>query len=349
MVSDTPYQVFNAIRLARYNEELKGARIDLFIGHQFTDSVKLAERVRQLALFDNVYDFYPEKNVRKTQRLAETVFPAYGIRKLMHKKPDEKFNGYDEIFLTLISEMSLCLALYNQKARVFYYDDGIGSYSRRMKPVSIIPRVHQAIYRALGRSLKKINVCGLYLNNPDMYNSDDFDPCEIHKIDPEERCEFAYIRSVFDVGNDALYRQYRYIYLTDPDFRDDYEICNTINRICKDVLIRPHPRHVDRSQYEGKIDQSPGMWELLALECIGDDHVLISGYSTAQLTPFILFGKEPLLIFTYRLHLSKLQGEYLEGIESMIELLKNKYSDKSKIIVVNDYQELKTVMKKFES
>ncbi len=190
IISDTPYQIFNAIRLAKYNNEFKGTDIDLFVGHQFLNSNELVVRIKKYNIFKNVYGFYPQRNVSKAHRIFETISPKYGISKLLKLSDSIPLCKYDVIFISLISEMTLSLILYNMNAKIYYYDDGSGSYSRRMKPTSIIPKNHQTFYKMLGKNLNKINIFGLYLNNPKMYNSDDFKAGDIHKIDPENKCEY---------------------------------------------------------------------------------------------------------------------------------------------------------------
>lgn len=340
IVSDTPYQIFNAIRLAKYNVEFKNAEIDLFVGHQFFHSNELVERMKKYDIFENIYGFYPQKNVNRVHRIIETVNPKYGIRKLLKSYDSFPDFNYELIFLSLISEMSLNLLLNNTNARVYYYDDGSGSYSRRMKPTSIISKSNQLLYKLLGKNLDKINIIGLYLNNPKMYNSDDFKTEELHKIDPENRCDFEMIREIFEEGNPELYKNHKMIYLTDPDIADDYKVCNAIVEIADDVLVRPHPRTVDYNVYQGQVDYNPGMWEMISLECINGDSVLVGGYSTAQFIPFFLFGKEPKLVFTYKLISTGFSDDLINSIESMIESIKGKYSDESKIIVINNYYEL---------
>lgn len=347
IISDTPYQLFNAIRLTRGNKEFINTNIDLFIGCQFRDCDGISRRIKESGVFNTVFDYYPYKRVRLLRRMVETMFPKIGIKQLMKNSDNIPMSfQYDIILLSCITEMSLNIILYNSNADIYFYDDGSGSYSRRVKPTSIIPKSHQAIYKMFGRDLQQIRVCGLYLNNPNMYNSDDFKREDIHKIALEKNINNSLLEKIFDVSGAEIYKDNKLVYLTEPDIDNDFEICNKIFSLCGDILVRPHPRQKDCSKYNGCIDRNAGMWELLSSAFISEKHVLISCFSTAQLTPFMLFGIEPVLIFTYRLYLKRLEGELVKNIESMIEKLKENYSDAQKIIVVNSFEEIAYCVKR---
>ena len=103
------------------------------------------------------------------------------------------------------------------------------------------------------------------------------------------------------------------------------------------VIVRPHPRDRNLTRYKGfVIDESKCLWEMRIANIDIENKVLISDFSTAQITPKMLFDKEPILIFTEYLNQEEKGTINPESIE-MIENIKKNYRDKKRIIVPKTY------------
>lgn len=345
IVADTPYQVMNAISLKTCNSLFCDECVDLYIGHQFKNSSKISNLIKEKKIFANVYDFYPHVSSEKENffyRILDVLYPERGLNRLLKSIDNNGIkNKYDIILFSILTEMSKMLLLCNYSTKVYMFDDGIGSYSRSLKPTSVIPQLHLFLYRLLGLNIANPNIVkGLFLNNPEFYSGDEFN--NIFCIRDKSNDNTRILSDIFSDSNSKKYLMNNIIYFTAPDNENDISICNYITEKIDRVLIRFHPRQNTESyqMYNGDKDYGDGLWELICSSNISDDHILIGLYSTAQLTPFMLFDKQPYLIFTYKLFEGGITAELKGSIEKMIDTIREKYSDKDKICVVNNKMEI---------
>lgn len=350
IVADTPYQVMNAINLKTCNRLFLNESVDLFLGHQFKSSKKISNLIREKNIFTNVYDFYPPLSSKKRNilyRILEVLYPEYGLNKLLKSSKSNDFrNKYNIILFSILTEMSKLLLLSNYNADVYMFDDGIGSYSRNLNPNSVIPPKRLFLYRLLGLNIANPNIIkGLFLNNPKLYCGNEFN--NIFCIRDNGNDNTKILNDIFNGSDSKKYLANNIIYFTAPDNDVDFNICNYITENIDKVLIRFHPRQNTESyqMYNGDKDYGDGLWELICSSYITDDYILIGLYSTAQLTPFMLFEKQPYLIFTYKLFEDGITNELKEAIEKMIDIIRKKYSDKDKICIVNTKKEIIDLIK----
>ena len=140
-----------------------------------------------------------------------------------------------------------------------------------------------------------------------------------------------------------------------------YDIGSVENEIgkmlaeCKQkVLYRKHPRETSFSSDWAYVDDGTAMWELVCQEHLSDDSVLISSFSTAMLTPKLLYNKEPWLIYTYKLYKNYFVEDnpmtcgLNQGISVMVEQIKKVYSRPEKIICVQNIKEIKDTLEMIE-
>ena len=72
--------------------------------------------------------------------------------------------------------------------------------------------------------------------------------------------------------------------------------------------------------------------------------LLVSCISSAAINPKFMFGDEPFVIFTYRLY-SDYRTRPIEGDDWIAKALLDAYSDKSRIMIPNSMEELKTMLR----
>ena len=293
----------------------------------------------------NVYDFYPHVSSEKENffyRILDVLYPERGLNRLLKSIDNNGIkNKYDIILFSILTEMSKMLLLCNYNTKVYMFDDGIGSYSRSLKPTSVIPQLHLFLYRLLGLNIANPNIVkGLFLNNPEFYSGDEFN--NIFCIRDKSNDNTRILSDIFSDSNSKKYLTNNIIYFTAPDNEYDISICNYITANIDGVLIRFHPRQSADSyqMYNGDKDYGEGLWELICSSYISDNHILIGSYSTAQLTPFMLFGKQPYLIFAYKLFSDLITNELEEAIEKMIKTIKEKYQNKEKICIAHNEEEI---------
>ena len=89
----------------------------------------------------------------------------------------------------------------------------------------------------------------------------------------------------------------------------------------------------------------------MELECcntISDNHILIGGFSTAQLMPKILDGAEPYLIFVYKLFFDskELSSTFWKSTETFIYKFRDQYKNKNKVFIPETMEEFKAILEK---
>lgn len=112
--------------------------------------------------------------------------------------------------------------------------------------------------------------------------------------------------------------------------------------------MRFHPRMLkpEDSFLDFTVDRAGSLWELICADQITDRHILISKCSTSQFIPKMLFDKEPWLIFTCRLYeyVNKRDRRLREKDEEMINRAMDIYRNKEKIIVINSWKEIDSII-----
>ena len=209
---------------------------------------------------------------------------------------------------------SVALYFSSNVKQVHFFEDGTGSYFRDLSGFQSRAKF---VYRLLGRDLDRLNPCALYLNNPNLCQ-EKID-CPIYSlkgimaIDSDSREK---IYQAFDYKRDGYYTGYPIIYLTQPN---DNNV-------------------PDMEEMDDKIHQD--MWELVCADQITDSHVLVSVFSTAQITPKLLYNKEPYLILLYNLY-PGLLPQMREEILGLIGQIRNVYTRPKKVFLPNTLEELK--------
>ena len=76
--------------------------------------------------------------------------------------------------------------------------------------------------------------------------------------------------------------------------------------------------------------------------------VIVSCVSTAAMNPKFMFGKEPYIIFTYRLY-NDYRQHPVECDDLLSGILMDSYDDKSKIMIPNSVYELAAMVRRIRS
>lgn len=339
-VCGTPLQIIGAISIAT---ELKkdGSLCDAFLRHDFTDSHGTAARLREYGPFDNVYDvgYSSEGNwsIRGTESIAFTEPPyvetaAASLLDQTGGETDGK--GYDGVFCSYPYDTGLYLmAANNGKARLYRYDDGIGSY--------------------LPDAMGMHGFVETWLFRPDMAESQ-ASSIPIKQI-PFDSCIAEMAAKVFGQVNSDEYDGKRIVLLTQPvdafNGRQciDSEIRDALAPYSEYVIIRKHPRDSEPDDRHFAYDTRNDSWELMcALGRIPDDAILIGGSSTAQAMPHMIGDSKSHAIFTnpmYREAMTNSQGgkEYARADEAVtiMERLLGQYA-----IRVDNVEELSKAIEK---
>lgn len=339
-ICESPFHILNSLIIASKQSHKKN---DLFLFLYSDEVAKIAGRIREEGVFDKVYTYsYENKN-----KFLELMITKEYIRRIVKEKDLNPFK-YDYIYIPSLVKIGMDMAAVNKNCKVLYYDDGIGSYTEDLQ--NRTTNVFRAIQFKINNNHCRILYPNtVFLNNIHMNTNKHINTLPITPITEMSKSEIKRIAKIFNYTCCEEYEKRRFIYLTQPVEKDtgNQTDKNTISQILSlfkclsgNLIIRLHPRDnkIEYSKYSLMIDSSKANWELISASEITDNHILISKNSTAALIPKLLYDKEPVLIFTYRLY-SAFHG--LNEFELLIKKLKSAYSDGNRIIVIKDFKELK--------
>lgn len=350
IISDTPFQVFGALILKK--EKFVDKEVDLFIVNQFTTAKELFTRIQELQIFRSVYlvDYKSEKKFYYLlTKIYEICLPKYLIKKWI-PKIDYK---YDILCITNFNRLQITLRLLNSKSRLLFYDDGIGSYFGNVYTASF--KKHRKFYRLMKKESIELNPELIYLFNPFFVINKQMG------IKVKGMCENAEhilkntikeISPVFDLYGeiDQKYVEKKMIFLSQPNDLNSKDffikmklILTTLEKYKENLLVRPHPRENFKNKTDFTIDLTNILWELIINKIDISEKILIGNFSTAMITPKILFDKEPTLIFLYKIFDIKNQDYY----DEIVEKIKMKYSNGDKILIPQNMEELKWILNNF--
>ena len=341
-IAYTSFHLLNVLEFVLSND-IKDA--DLFSLCMFRDHEGVMDRIIQAHVFDNVYvcDASTLQKNEKMWTFIGMLSPSLLVRHLFGIG-DIRSKDYLEIYFSVPTRfIDIFMSMYKD-ARVLAYDDGLGSYLGDVFS-NELGRKYKAVMSLFG--IKKRYPECVYLNNPDFsiaeYNCT-VKPLTGGALSDEHK---SLIYGIFDVKYDGEYDRYKCIYLNQPHSdsvvaaytEDEKNILDVLDK--EKTLVRLHPREKNKEFYSAFEIDKGSMWELLCMDHIGDDHVLVSRFSTALFTPKMICSKEPTVIFTY--DLARDSGVN-DRMKDMIEVLRKSYSDPGKIIIPGSVDEFRQAL-----
>ena len=340
----TPFQLLNALNLVT-NFLDESDEKDLFFRNMSSEMNEYLKKVNRL--FDHIYEYDLKKKRNLLDDFIQARFPALYLLNLINPKIEIRNIQYDYITVTSGTELECALTRVDKNAKTIAYDDGLGSYVGDM----IHDKKMHFLWRMCGRSNKRIKPEVLYINNKDFCQS--LIATDYKQLKKMDEIDQKYNRMIFDIFNlsiSNLYDTHKICYLTQPleGLFDNTEFKNNIENILlefqDDCFVRLHPRDFFGGKIKEKlsIDDSTGLWELICLNSITEEHILISGVSTAQLIPKLFYNIEPWLIFTYKLYKfdKRFESDYFSS-ELLVEKIRKEYKCKYKIMVPETLNELR--------
>ena len=350
--ADTPYQMLNAVNLACNTIGASDSK-DLFFGNVSEEMSRIFLKIKKYHIFDNVYEF---NRISKNDTinyylgcLTQGLKPEKFIRDSLKSKNLLPENGYDFITVTSATPMEIALTRLFPSARVVALDDGLGSYTGNIIQDN---NRHKMLWRIFGRCKDKIVPECLYVNNMSFCEST-LAPC-LKELRPLSSCEKIYkdmIFDIFDFRYNKMYQERPLIYLSQPMdelgkglLSKNREVESVLAKYEKRGIYRRHPRDLNETELHYWVDETPCVWELLCNSEINNDNILVSFCSTAQITPKILYGKEPWIIFTYRLFDFENTKIGKNRFKPIINQIKKSYERKEKILEPATLEELQDIL-----
>lgn len=351
-VCESPFQVMNSINLTLRQPELRGAHADIFIGDIFSTGKMIVDKLRKESIFETAacYQYLKVKDGRDPWRknsLTFTFFPRAYMRRICPDKPAGK--KYDRIFISALTPFATVLIWENPQAEVCFFDDGLASYFGRSGD-GCLSRVWLLLRRRRGPA-SRYEPHALYVYNPAMCHSGyNTQVRQLVPIDPADTAFFELLKRVFSYQTEELYDTHRFVYLSQPSGKDP-DTAEQLNRLFmdNDVVLRRHPRDPVFSYAEELTDKVESLWELVCMNQITDSHVLISEHSTALVTPRLLLGREPYLIFFYPMFENNYPEQTRQSLHRFTSSLEDAYTNKDKILYVSSLEELEQAIRSLQA
>ncbi|MBS6835630.1 MAG: hypothetical protein DBY41_05985 [Clostridium sp.] len=340
-ICDTPLQTMNCLNYV-YHTRNSDIENDLCIVGQFMEAQTICTRIKSKNLFNNVYFLNPDNRGKNESnlhwyiwRMYSYLFPKKEIEKCM-KPCTKELIGYDCIWSSVVTCLVAAVLQENKYADFRLFDDGIGSYTGNIieNAIGWKHRLFSLIFR---KGSNRVSPSLLYVNNPNYCNSTSAK--KIEKLPEWDKDYLNFANSIFGYDNTDIAQ--KIVLLTQPNdsgkSAKKFDVVKYLQQFSDHVIVRPHPRDRNLTRYKGfVIDESKCLWEMRIANIDIENKVLISDFSTAQITPKMLFDKEPILIFTEYLNQEEKGTINPESIE-MIENIKKNYRDKKRIIVPKTY------------
>lgn len=357
-ISDTPYQIFNVLNIVHYKKKKDKKKInrDLYIINQFETAEKLYQAIKKAALFDNVYllrkddtKFMPVGMKRHIRMSLDFLGPKKFLKKRFEHYDYSKldFYKYDRVYASGAFSTVAAVLKLNKKAQFVMYDDGLGSYSGNYIIRSSGGKLNRIFCKVFHVGSEVCKPVRLLVNNTAFCNSTVVDRKNIRPL-PKFTNDFIELcKKIFDVKSESENTIYWLSQPLDCDTGAD-ELRTQIRDVLRKysgITVRMHPRDKDFDFYKDfNIETSEDLWELSILDKKTEELVLISLYSSAQLTPKLLFDLEPKLIFLYKLN-KDYSEQQIHDIDEKIMEIKEQYNNPQKIFVPENFAEFENMFR----
>ncbi len=351
-----PYQVINAINIAINNIEGTSGCSDIFL-QNIPSLVPLYNSLINHKLFENVFLFDEENRGDGTEinsfkmakiyakKTVDFAFPQQAI--IHHCETIKCFRNYYDVILSsgwisFNTELINC----NPKSSVIMFEDGFANYiSNNLDMIPQTQKLYFKLFKLFGKGFYSINVDKLYVYEPELVNVHyDYPVLKLPKINNE--CHKMLV-NIFHANVSPIYLKDSVVYLDQPlnQENEDFDVSSLLDRLSKlnSFIYRRHPLQKN-SKIGGKEDITGTIWEIIGNR-FSDRNLLISPYSTALVTPYLLYGKYPVLLFLYKLCLLK-TSKTIVLMDEFLNRLKTRYNNN--IFVPESISQLNVIIKKIE-
>lgn len=360
IITDTPYQIFNAIIYYYKIDKAKDA-VDFFYDVKYSYTSTVVERIRACHLFENCiqYTNEPREKHRNIEyyinRIHEIHSPLFNIENSVNGTYDPSCQKYEKIICFAGIRFVLDMIRTHPEADVILVEEGTASFLyQNLLADEFLNSIGKKdlFFKMLGEDVKKIKADNMYLYDPNLYK---FSPqtypiLKLPRINNNDYELISILEKVFKESNHEQYSGKKIIYLTQPmqymaenyEFVDD-KVLETLQKYKKIVVVKPHPAQDLGNFLDFETDKSHSFWELLVKDVVDDNTILISPSSTAMITPKTIYGKEPHVIFTYGMY--KMKSSDVRNFSLCTDIAVDMYSNKEKVhrpITINEFEKALT-------
>ena len=360
-ICDTPYQLLNVLNIVFHDYDIdssiKSVTRDLYIINQFESASRLKDKIAEQSLFSNIY----------LLRKDETKFMKVGIKRHIRMSADFlgpraflakrfkdydvsqlSYEDYDVVYASGAFSTVAAILKINPNARFILYDDGLGSYDGDFLIRSSGGKLNRAFCMLFHVGSYVCKPEKLLINNVSICHSTSVKKEDIYPLPSFDKGFVDFCNRIFD-RSDADNK--KIVWLSQPmdcsigavETRDI--VRDVLMDYKNDITVRMHPRDLDKEYYQVfSIDDGKDLWELSILNRNPDELVLLGSYSSAQITPKILFDLEPTLVFLFLLN-SQTSIEDKKVLMEKVNEIKSIYKHTDRVFVPKDMNELSGFLK----
>lgn len=341
----TPFQLFSVLNII--DSINNKSNIDVVYMHpnirKYTDIIKDNYNIK---IYEYEFFFSP---ITKSKKI--NIIHLAMIRKMLEwkKKILTVSNSkvkYDEIFIP--SDAIECNVVFshfyriNNKVKLNIFDDGMGTYQKGyLDPhkKNIYAKVSKLIFgNFFWEKIHKV-----YCYKPKLLDNALGTELEIYQMKMTNK-----VKEIIAIDGRNQYQKYhnkKMIYLDQGEISESLNKFFSISKkyfLTEEIIAKIHPRLKPNipNKY-ASMDNSGKAFESVCAN-LNDDHiVIISSYSTACITPYILFNKYPYVIF-----LGALEGNRLDNVfeSNYIKRIYEEYK-KERLFIPKTFNELELNLK----
>ena len=300
---------------------------------------------------------YPSLNNISALRFLTILFlPKYSFRKFLKKLALTK--GREKVNVVFVQSMLSALIIKRVIAaeEINLVDEGLSSYTGRVTNKRYRSKGFKLIASLLhGRNYERI-VSRFFLAEPAMLSPDVTLPALKINFNVET------LRDLLEKSDKSFAReQKKIIYIGVPLFglidlckdqnidrslfleRAEKILSVLVTQMDGRLLYKKHPLEKTedlKKKFKSEVGFIDGLWEEICFNCADGQMILFNFFSTAVTFPKLVLGREPTIVFLYRL----LPADVLHGDE-VVESLRKTYSDPSKVLAPSSIEELKRLVR----
>ena len=345
------YTLLNAVNLESSLSKKGSAKVYLFFfGNVSGFHTNIFNKVKD-SLFYRVYiEKHPNKS-NKLVNLFKLVFKVGKTNKIYITKKDSVEIFSQNLIFTLLAPFKLTKAF-----QYHYIEEGLSSYTdfnHRLENRNFwIKTINYLIYN--GNLIPKFKY--LYIYNRNLYNGimetktlprfdvSLFKYSTNHEIKNENFPKRMFLGSPLESIDSLLSKKLQtneknnFQLFVSEKLGEVYYLLNN-----KNFYYKAHPNEILNGIHDRfELYHTNFPWEL-NINSLEDSSILISVFSTAAITPKILYNKEPRLIFLFRL----LHPYLFFQAEEFLKRVKNSYHNKDRVVAPRTINELSEILYKF--
>lgn len=197
----------------------------------------------------------------------------------------------------------------NKQLILNVFDDGMGTYEKGyLNPNKKI--IYSKISKLIFGNFFWQNIRNVYCYKPDLIDNEN--QIEIKSIKMSDR-----VNNIISIDGDSeiyKYKNKKIIYLDQGESNkilDDFFELSKVYFKENDIIAKVHPRLTSCIPESYKnIDNSGKAFESIYANLDSEDIILVSSYSTACLTPYMIFDKFPYVIFLGSIESNRLENVF---------------------------------------